>query len=129
MKIKLAGLLLLCPLLSFAQAQTVQDPDAMMKKLQEMQTCMGAIDQTELKQLEQQSKQLQADISKLCNSGKADAAQNKALGFAKTVKNSKALKQLSNCTEVMAGIIPVDAYSKMIDSYSDEDLNVCSQIR
>lgn len=126
MKITIAGLLLLCPLLSFAQTPAAQDPDLMMKKLQEMQTCMGNIDKTELKQLEQQSKQLQSEVSSLCSSGNTDAAQKKALSFANDAKDSKALKQLSQCAEIMAGVIPVDAHAKMIETYGAGDSNVCA---
>ncbi|WP_101759598.1 hypothetical protein [Oceanicoccus sp. KOV_DT_Chl] len=106
---------------SVVQAQP-NDMAVMMQNLQDMQRCMASIDQTELKQLEQRARGMEAEIKKLCAQGNESKAQQQALTFALEIRDSKLLQQMKKCTEKMADFAknmpnPLAVY----DSFSDEN--------
>jgi len=101
-------LLCLLPITSFAQnpmGMSEADMQKMMVQMQEAQACMEKVDQSQLKALENKSKQFQADMKSLCASGKRGEAQDKAIAFSKEVMNDPAVKQVRKCSEKMKGMM------------------------
>lgn len=103
----LAAFILAAP----AMAQNVQNIDQqdmqlIMQQVQEMQTCMADIDQNELKALETRSKKFEAEVTSLCDAGKRDAAQDKAMAFGKEVAAAPAMQMMKKCSEKMVGMMP-----------------------
>ncbi|HBE91047.1 MAG TPA: hypothetical protein DDW55_00450 [Gammaproteobacteria bacterium] len=94
-----------------AMAQNVQNIDKqdmqlIMQQVQEMQTCMANIDQTELKALETRSKKFESEVTVLCDAGKRDAAQDIAMAFGKEVTAAPAMKTMKKCSEKLVGMMP-----------------------
>lgn len=92
--------------LSFAYAENMSSMDnqgmqQMMKQMQKMQQCLQQVDENELRSYEAQINQLETELKALCQAGKRDEAQNKALEFGKQVEQSKAFKQIQKCTQEM----------------------------
>ena len=99
-------LLCLLPITSFAQnpmGMSEADMQKMMQQLQEAQACMEKIDLSELHALEKKAKQFEAEMKSLCASGKRDAAQEKAMLYAKEIANSSVIQQTRKCSEKMQG--------------------------
>ena len=104
------ALMLGIPALAQAQNMSEQDMQKMMASMQEMQACMQAIDQQALKQLEKDSEAIDAEIDQLCQAGKRDEAQDKALDYSRKMMQEPAVVQLRKCTEnmqvAMQGMLP-----------------------
>ena len=119
----LTGLvILLIPVLAFAQSPSgfdQQQMQAMMQKGQEMQACMQNIDQTEMKALEQQGKQMQAEVEKLCVTGQRDEALNKAIAYGKEMIKNPAMQEMKKCGEMMQGMMP--DMSQFSRDYENDD--------
>jgi predicted transcriptional regulator len=99
-------LLCLLPITSFAQnpmGMSEADMQKMMQQMQEAQACMEKIDQSELHALEKKAKQFEAEMKSLCASGKRDAAQEKAMLYAKEIANNPVIQQTRKCSEKMQG--------------------------
>lgn len=110
MKKLIFTLLLGAPALAPAQNMSEQDMQNMMASMQEMQACMQSIDQQALKQLEKDSQALEAEIDQLCQSGKRDEAQQRALDYSRKMMQEPSVMQLRDCTEkmqdAMKGMLP-----------------------
>ena len=123
-------LFLLLPVTVFAQQMSQQDMQNMMAQLQEVQACMQTIDQNELKNLETESKKFEAEVKGLCNNGKRDEAQDKAMAYSKEVINSPAMKTMRKCTEnmsgAMKGMMPDLSPEKLAKDFSSK--HVCDEI-
>jgi predicted lipoprotein len=91
MKKFFATILLLLPMAAIAQDMMVQ--------MQEMAVCMQSIDQKEMKALGEESDAFEKEMKGLCNAGKRDEAQSKAIEFSKKMLNSSAIKTMVKCTE------------------------------
>ena len=79
-------LMVVFPAVVFAQNfqnMTEQDMQRMMELAQKMQACMEQVDQAQLAQLEQRSKEFEAELKALCDAGKRDEAQKKAMAYGK----------------------------------------------
>ena len=61
---------------------------SMMQKAQEIQLCMSKVDQNELKAIESNSIAFHKEVQSLCENGKRDMAQKKAIVFAREVTQS-----------------------------------------
>ncbi len=66
-------------------------------------TCMDNINQKELDALEKRANEMKNEVEALCKSGQRDAAQQKAMQYAKEINSSEIMKQLRECT-VKSGI-------------------------
>ena len=122
MKVSLV-LLLLLPATAMAQnyqGMNEQDMQKMMQQMQKMQTCMQDVDQEKLKELEQQSQQVNAELETLCADGKRDEAQAKAISFGKEFANNPTLQTMRKCGELMEGLAPEMPLMNM-DQYKDKD--------
>ena len=103
MKNILVILFLVIPLSAFAQNDNMQN---MMQALQKMQQCMENIDQTQLQKIESESEKINNEIQTLCQQGKRNEAQAKAIKFSKQVMKDPVMKQMQQCSKMMAGVIP-----------------------
>jgi len=122
MKNSMLLVILFMPLTVFAQDFSGFDPQqmqGMMQKAQEMQACMKNIDQAEIKALEQQGKQMQAEVKKLCAAGKRDQAMDKAMAYGKEMAKSSAIQEMKKCGEKMQEMMP--DLSQFAKDYSGDD--------
>ena len=97
-------LLCMAPITSYAQypmGMSEADMQNMMQQMQQAQACMERIDQAELKALENKANQFEAEMKSLCDSGKRDKAQEKAMVYMKEIVNSSAVKEAKRCGEIM----------------------------
>jgi hypothetical protein len=94
---------LLFSLTLFAQdyppAMNDEQMQSMMASMQKMQACMSQIDLTPLSQLEQEATIVEKEINALCQNGKRDTAQKKAISFSKKVFDLNAMKELKACVK------------------------------
>lgn len=77
-----------------------------MGKMQEAMACMKNIDQSGLKDLEQEGKKMEAEIGGLCKSGNRDEAEAKAMAFGKDMMNRTEIKKMRECSKLAAGMLP-----------------------
>ena len=101
--------LLLTPVVCLAQnyqGMNEEDMQKMMQQMEKMQSCMEKVDTDRLKALEQKSRQMETEIKSLCDSGKRDEAQKKALSFGKEIANDRTMKTIQKCGEMMKDIMP-----------------------
>jgi hypothetical protein len=82
-------------------AMDQQHLEAMMAKMGEMQRCMAEIDQAQLHALEQRSKGVNEELQALCNSGRRDEAQSKALAYIEEMKDHPEMEKMMKCAEQM----------------------------
>jgi hypothetical protein len=109
MKISAIILLLLMPIVTFAQnyqGMSEEDMQKMTQQMQKMETCMQNVDQAKLKVLEQRSHQFEAELKSLCASGKREEAQAKAISFGKEIANDPTMQAMRKCREMMKGMMP-----------------------
>jgi len=109
MKISAIILLLLMPIVTFAQnyqGMSEEDMQKMTQQMQKMETCMQNVDQAKLKVLEQRSYQFEAEVKSLCDSGKREEAQAKAISFGKEIAIDPTMQAMRKCNEMMKGMMP-----------------------
>ena len=109
MKISAIIILLFMPMLSVAQNyQNMKEEDMqkMMQQMQKMQSCMQNIDQEKMKELEQLSYKAMEEIESLCDSGKRDEAQEKAISFGKDLAKDPTMQAMRKCSEMIEGKMP-----------------------
>ncbi|MDX1346997.1 MAG: hypothetical protein R3189_01975 [Thiomicrorhabdus chilensis] len=78
-----------------------QGMQQMMMQMQKMQQCLQQVDENELRAYENQINQLETELKALCQAGKRDEAQSKAVEFGKQINQSKAFQQIQKCTQEM----------------------------
>lgn len=123
-------LMCMAPITSYAQhpmGMSEADMQNMMQQMQEAQACMEKIDQAELKALEKKANQFETEMKSLCDSGKRDKAQEKAMVYMKEIVNSSAVKEAKRCGEMMKGAMQ-DMMQNMPLVDQDKDytrLHVC----
>ena len=109
MKISAITLLLLMPMVTFAQDyqnMSEKEMQKMMQQMQKMGSCMQNVDQSKLKILEQRSNQFEAEAKLLCDNGKREEAQAKAISFGKEIAKDPTMQAMSKCSEMMEGNMP-----------------------
>ena len=130
MKRLLITICLLSPVTALAQDMNQQDMQNMMAQMQEMAVCMQTVDQNEVKALEKDTKKFEAEMKGLCNDGKRDEAQERAIEFSKKVMNSPALTTMRKCTEKMSvamkGMMPNMDPEEIAKDYSKR--HVCDEV-
>lgn len=101
-------LCLLFPVAAAAQNPNMQgvDMQKLMQAMQEMQQCMAKVDKEELRKLEQESDEMEMELRKLCEEGKRDKAQDKAIKYSKKIMKNPALVQMKECGEITKGLMP-----------------------
>jgi hypothetical protein len=123
MKRKLYFTLLVMPAIAFAQddpgQMNQQQMQAMMSKMQEMQTCMQQIDQAQMEAIGQRAKKVDAEIKALCAKGERDDAQDLAVEFSEEIKDEPNIKIMRECSKGMEGVMqdmPFGAQPKDLDA-------------
>jgi len=97
--------------------------EADMQKLQKLQSCMSNVDQEQLKALEQRQNQFDAEVKALCDSGKRDKAQEKAMLFEKEMMKNPAVQAASKCSEIAKGMMPEMPFMNQDENSSNQ--HVC----
>jgi vacuolar-type H+-ATPase subunit I/STV1 len=113
MKISAIILLLLVPMVTVAQnyqGMNEGDMQKMRQQMQKMETCMQNVDQAKLKELEQRSKQFEAEVKSLCEIGKRDKAQEKTISYGKEIAKDPTMQTMRKCSEMMKGMMPQMPY-------------------
>jgi len=105
--------LLLLGSLTYAQDMSQINPEqmqSMMQEMQKMQVCMSKIDFSELENLQTEATLIEAELKKLCQEGKRDKAQSKAIAYAHKVMKMPALVQMQECNKnsAMADLMKID---------------------
>jgi len=114
---------------SFAETPQPMSQNGMqqlMEKMEKIQQCMAKVGESEMKALETRSKQFRTEVKSLCDSGKRDSAQKKAIIFSKEMMKSPTIKTLKGCAEEMGDIV-----SKItVPDYADKDSNshICDSV-
>ncbi len=127
MRIQMIIPFLLLPTLAVAQnyqGMSEQDMQKMMQQAQQMEACMQDIDQAKMRELEQRSYQLDAELKALCSSGKRSEAEAKALAFAQEMEQDTTVQKLKKCGELMQGMLPQMPF---MDQPTKESGHVCDQ--
>ena len=114
------------PLVSYAldfQSMNEADMQNMMQQMEQMQSCMEKVDEKELKALEKRSKQMEREVKALCNSGKRDEAQKKAIEFGQQMAKDPTMKQMAQCGEMMKPMLSEMAFT--IEQKASDDSHIC----
>lgn len=109
MKVFLSILFVLLPVVAAAQnyqGMSEADVQNMMQQMQQVQECMDKVDQTELEAIEQRSEEFEAEVKSLCEQGKRDEAQEKAVAWGKEMMDNPTLTQMRKCGEIAQGMVP-----------------------
>ena len=128
MKISAIILLMLTPIVAFAQnppGMNEGDMKNMMQQMQKMQSCMAKIDQKKIQGLEQRTNQFMEAVQSLCANGKWGEAQEKAISFAKEMENSTVMKTMKKCGDMMKDMMP--EMSHMDQFIDDPNQHVCDE--
>jgi len=125
MKLTIA-IFVLFPLVTFAQGnpnrpqmdmeqmqRNMQQMD--MGKMQEAMACMQNIDMSALKGLEEEGKKIEAELDALCKSGNRDGAQDKAMEYAKEMRNRPELQEIQECGKMAAAMMPKMAFEDLVE--------------
>ncbi len=78
----------------------------MILKMNQMQTCLSAIDPEKFHEAEQAMTQAHAEITEFCQQQKRDLAQQHAIRFSKFMQQSETLIQIERCNQPMRGLLP-----------------------
>jgi len=112
-----AGLLAL-PLLAIADPQPMNmdpaqmqkmmnmDPAQMQKMMMDMQTCMQKVKREDMDKLKLRGEKMHKEIKALCQDGKRDQAQTRAIAYGKEMMNAPELVQIRKCSEQARGMMP-----------------------
>ena len=101
--------LLLLPALASAQNfqnMNQADMQKMMANMQKAEACMQNVDEGNLREFEQQARQMEAKVDGLCAAGKRDEAQSQAMSFYKEMTANPDIKKMRECSKLMEGVVP-----------------------
>ncbi len=125
MKILALLALILAPLPAAAQTypgmnMNQQDMQKMMLQAQKAQACMEKVDKAALEALQQESQRFEAEIRALCEAGKRDQAQEKALAYGRKMTTSPVVVEMKKCAAMMQGMMN-NIFPGMDTMFMDED--------
>jgi hypothetical protein len=91
-----------------AQAQALDSAQIQMllNQAQDIEGCMSQLDAAATRDLRARSEQVTADIERLCQDGKRDEAQAKALAFGREMADSPAMENLQQCVGPLGALLP-----------------------
>ncbi len=101
-------LLLVSPTIQAAEMPPMDSANMqdMMLKMNQMQSCLSAIDPEKFDQAEQAMTQAQNEITQSCQQQKRDLAQQQAIRFYKFLQQSETLDQIALCSQPMHSFLP-----------------------
>ena len=76
-----------------------------MKQMQQMQACMAKIDQSRLEAISARAEAMNREIKALCDAGKRDVAQNKAIEYGKEISSAPVMQEMQKCGEMAKGMM------------------------
>ena len=94
--------LLLLGSLAYSQDMSQMNQEQMqimMQEMQKMQVCMSKIDFSQLENLQTEATLIETELKRLCQEGKRDQAQSKAVNYAHKVMKMPALIQMQECSK------------------------------
>ena len=106
------------------------DPTAMQATMQAMQRCMSKIDEDQIEALRQRGNAMKNEIETLCRQGKRDAAERKAIAFAREINESESLKQLRKCGEIIRSApipMPIMPDIKQFEAPDSKSGHICDE--
>ncbi len=109
----LAILLFLLPMVLLAQnyrGMSEEDMQKMMQQMQAAQSCMENVDQSRMRELEQRSRTMEAEVKSLCAEGKRSEAQKMAISYGKEIAEDRTVQELRKCGDMMKGSMPKMPY-------------------
>lgn len=126
---KLMLVLVLAPGLAMAQSGTEMPKDMtqMLLQAQKAQECMQKIDKSEMDKFEQEGTKMEAQIKRLCDSGKSAEAQEQAMAFSRKMMDSDAMQEIRQCTEMMRGMLPEMPFDNMEEKMANT--NICDEMK
>lgn len=102
MKLLFAMMLLMVSGVGFTQQGI--DMNQLQEKMVEMQKCMAEIDQSKMQQYQAESEAFGKELKGLCSAGKRSQAHDRAMEFARKIRNSAELKKIRQCMALMQGM-------------------------
>ena len=125
---KLMLVLILAPGLAMAQSDTEMPKDMtqMLLQAQKAQECMQKIDKSEMEKFEHEGTKMEAQIKRLCDSGKSAEAQEQAMAFSRKMMDSDTMQEIRQCTEMMRGMLPEMPFDNMEEKMTNT--NVCEEL-
>ncbi|MGB0908865.1 MAG: hypothetical protein ACPGYT_00760 [Nitrospirales bacterium] len=126
---KLIFILILFPVVGYAQSHQGMPPNMAMdqERMQHMQrglqqmdmkqldkaaACMEKLDLSLMDGLEKEGEKMEAEIGALCQSGKRQEAQNRAMKYATEMMGRPEMKKMQECSKMVAGMMPKMPYKK-----------------
>ena len=103
------------------------DMQNMMQQMQKMQACMQEVDQSRLKEFEQQGQAVEREVKALCSAGKRDEAQNKAMEFGRQVATDPDMQKIMECGKMMSSAMPKMPYREQASEPDASSSHVCDQ--
>jgi superfamily II RNA helicase len=97
-----AGILLAGTVVAQQQGMTPemrQMIENMQKNLGQVQSCMADIDQKAMEDLQARTKEMEAEVKKLCAAGERDAAQRRAIEYGREIGSNAELQKMRRCGE------------------------------
>ena len=95
------------------------DMQRMMQGMNAMQECMARVDMAAMERLGEEGKRMEAEISALCQAGKRDVAQDKAMAFGMKIAKDPDMQVMAECSKQMQGMLPPMASSSYADLAAD----------
>lgn len=116
---------------SAAQGQGMNEADMknVMQVMQKMQECMAQVDQSAIKELEERTNEMEAEIKALCEQGEEKKAEKKAIAFSKEMLKNPSLVQMKKCGEMTKGILPEGTMPSMDNEFDYSEGNVCDDLK
>lgn len=78
----------------------------MMQQGLKMQECLSQIDPSAMERLSELGQSLETEITALCNAGKREQAQSKAIAFAREMASDPSVNAMKKCGEGMVNMLP-----------------------
>jgi len=100
----------------------------MMKQAEAALACMNKVDQSKLEALEAESLKMKSKVKALCKAGKRDEATQTAINYSKNVNADPTLNAMTQCGQMMQGMMP-KAYSPINDDPASKSDHVCDSMK
>ena len=107
------------PRLTEAQRQQLVEQAA------QLQDCLAKVDQNALQALSDQGEQTQSEVQALCQSGKREAAQQKAMTYIKALEQSGILNEIKKCGTVGEQVVRQMALPATTDTEMASGSHIC----
>ncbi len=129
---KLIFILILFPAVGYAQSHEGMPPNMAMdqehmqqmqrslqqmdmKQLDKAAACMEKLDLSMMDGLEKEGKKMEAEIGTLCQSGKRQEAQDRAMKYATEMMGRPEMKKMQECSKLASGMLPKMSYEKIAE--------------